>query len=121
MLSPDVTQAAFELGSACFSVLNIRAIRRSKSITGVHWLPTAFFGAWGVYNLWFYAAIHLPLAWWAGLSITITNCIWLAHVAYCMWQSPEPAIMLPDGRLVVSQEYLDAYKIIAELRDHDAP
>lgn len=81
-ISPDITQAAFELGSACFQVLNVRAIRRSKTLAGVHWLPTAFFGAWGVYNLWFYAVIHLPLAWWAGLAITITNVVWLAHVGW---------------------------------------
>lgn len=81
-LNPDMTQAAFEFGSACFQVLNVRAIRRSRAITGVHWIPTAFFAAWGVYNLWFYAMLNLPLAWWAGLSITLINLIWLGHVCY---------------------------------------
>lgn len=90
-MNPDITQAAFELGSACFSVLNIRAIRASKSIAGVHWLPTAFFGAWGVYNLWFYDAIHLPLAWWAGLAITCTNMVWLAHVGWYATRRPPRA------------------------------
>lgn len=81
-MNPDLTQAAWELGSAIFSVLNIRAIRRSKAIAGIHWLPTAFFFAWGVYNLWFYTALHLPLAWWAGMAITATNLVWLAHVCW---------------------------------------
>lgn len=44
-VDPDITQAAFEAGSAVFQILNVRAIRRDKSLSGVHWLPTAFFGA----------------------------------------------------------------------------
>jgi len=81
-MNPDITQAAWELGSAVLSVLNIIAIRKSRTIAGVHWAPTAFFFLWGIYNLWFYTALHLPLAYWAGCAITLTNLIWLAHVAY---------------------------------------
>lgn len=83
-MNPDLTQAFWELGSAVFGLLNIRAIRRSKSIAGVHWAPTAFFTAWGVYNLWFYDALHLPVAWWAGMAITAVNLIWLSHALYYM-------------------------------------
>lgn len=101
MISPDVTQAGFELGSACFGVLNVRAIRRSKSLAGVHWLPTTFFAAWGLYNLWFYAAINLPLAWWAGLSITAVNVVWLGHVCWyangwALWNSQHPQAKPPQ-------------------------
>jgi hypothetical protein len=85
-ISPDVTQALWEGGSAVFQILNVRAIRKSKSLAGVHWIPTAFFGAWGVYNLWFYTVMALPYAYWAGLAITCTNAIWLAHVAYYSFQ-----------------------------------
>lgn len=81
-MNPDYTQAAWELGSAVFSVLNIFAIRRSKSIAGIHWAPTAFYTTWGLYNLWFYTTLHLPVAWWAGIAITCTNATWLGHVAY---------------------------------------
>lgn len=81
-MNPDLTQALFELGSAVFGLLNIRAIRRSRSLAGVHWAPTAFFMLWGLYNLWFYSALHLPLAWWAGMCITLVNIAWLAHVAW---------------------------------------
>lgn len=79
---PDLTQAAWELGSAGFGLLNIRAVRRSKSIAGVHWAPTAYFFGWGVYNLWFYSALGLPVSWWAGCAITVVNATWLGHVGY---------------------------------------
>lgn len=82
IISPDVTQAGWELGSACFGLLNIRAVRRSKSIAGVHWAPTAFFAGWGIYNLWFYSALHLPVSWWAGIAITVVNLTWLGHLGY---------------------------------------
>lgn len=89
-LSPDLTQAGWELGSAGFGLLNVRAIRRSKSLQGVHWIPTAFFAAWGLYNLWFYAALGLPVAWWAGTSITAVNLLWLGHVGWYLWAKPAP-------------------------------
>lgn len=82
MISPDLTQAAWETGSAVFSLLNIRAIRRSRSIAGVHWIPTAFYFLWGLYNIWFYEALSLPAAWWASIGITATNLLWLGHVAW---------------------------------------
>ena len=85
-LTPDHTQAAWELGSAMFGILNIKAVRKSRSIAGVHWLPTAFFAAWGIYNLWFYAALGLPVSWWAGMAITAVNLTWLGHLCYYAWQ-----------------------------------
>lgn len=89
MTLPDITQAAWELGSAAFGLLNIRAIRRSKRLEGIHWAPTAFFFAWGVYNLWFYSALGLPVSWFAGCAITAVNMAWLAHVAYyCLNKTP---------------------------------
>ncbi len=81
-LDPDVTQACWEGGSAILQLLNVRAIRKSRSIAGIHWLPTAFFAGWGIYNLWFYAALNLPYAWWAGMAITLVNLIWLGHLWY---------------------------------------
>jgi hypothetical protein len=82
LLTPDHTQATWEIGAALFGLLNIRAIRKSRSVTGVHWLPTAYFSAWGVYNLWFYAALDLPMSWWAGIGMCAVNLTWLCHLCY---------------------------------------
>jgi len=81
-LNPDYTQSFFEFGSALFQIKNVIAIRKHRTIKGVHWLPTAFFAIWGVYNLWFYLEMGLPLAWWAGLAITLVNMVWLSHAFY---------------------------------------
>lgn len=85
-LNPDYTQAFWELGSACFQLPNVFAIRKSKSISGIHWYATAFFTAWGIYNLWFYTALNLPTAYWAGLAITAVNLLWLGHLCYYAWR-----------------------------------
>lgn len=81
-LSPDVTQAMWEAGSACLQLLNLRAVRRARKVEGVHWLPTAFYFAWGIYNIWFYRVLSLPFAFWASLAITAVNLTWLLHVWY---------------------------------------
>jgi hypothetical protein len=78
----DLIQALFELGSAVFGLLNIRAIRKSKKLEGVHWAPTAFFTIWGAWNIYFYWYIAYPLAWGAGIAITVVNAVWLGHVYY---------------------------------------
>lgn len=81
-IDPDITQAMWEGGSAILCLQNVKAIRKSRTIAGVHWLPTAYFAGWGVYNLWFYTALHLPYAYWAGLAITLVNMVWLGHLGY---------------------------------------
>lgn len=81
-LNPDYTQAAWEAGSALLQLLNVRAVRRAKKIEGIHWLPTAYYFFWGVYNIWFYVALALPWAFYASLGITAVNLTWLAHVWY---------------------------------------
>lgn len=81
-LNPDITQAAWEFGSALFCLMDVRAIRKAKVLAGAHWFPKLYFGLWGLYNLWFYEALHLPAAWWAGLAITAVNIVWLGHVAF---------------------------------------
>lgn len=99
MIDPDLAQAAWELGSAIFCLLDVRAIRASKALSGVHWLPKAYFGGWGLYNLWFYTALHLPAAYWAGLAITAVNFIWLGHVAwYGLFGRNRNSIVALDSR-----------------------
>lgn len=80
MMLLDVVTAVFEAGSAVFGLLNIRAIRRDKRVSGVHWLPTTWFTVWGCWNIYYYFALALPLSWFAGIGITIVNSVWLGHV-----------------------------------------
>ena len=77
---PDLINAGFEVGSALVSVINVMALWKARRISGVHWAPTLFFTAWGLWNLFFYP----HLGQWASLAgavgIVGVNATWLAMV-----------------------------------------
>lgn len=79
---PDMINGAFEASAGAFSILNVIAIRKSRSIAGVHWLPTCVFSAWGVFNLYYYPHLGQWFSFVGGLSIASINMTWLAHVWY---------------------------------------
>lgn len=81
-MSPDLFNGLFELGGACFLSLNLSALWKHREIKGVHWAPTVFFQAWGVFNLWFYPSQGL---WWSmagGCAIVTINTAWLGTLLY---------------------------------------
>lgn len=80
----DLINALFELGGACLLTLNIRRLLIDRTLKGVSPWPTAFFSAWGIWNLFFYAAVNTPLSWWAGLLLCVVNLIWLVGV-FGLW------------------------------------
>jgi hypothetical protein len=77
-MSPDFVNGAFELLGGAFVLNHCRAVVRDKAVAGVSILSTAFFSAWGVWNLYYYP--HLG-QWWSftgGLVIVASNCLWVA-------------------------------------------
>lgn len=81
-MSPDLFNGLFELGGASFLCMNLKALWKHRKIQGVHWAPTAFFQAWGVFNLWFYPSQGL---WWSfagGTAIVTVNTAWLASLGW---------------------------------------
>ena len=81
-LTPDVFNAMFEFGAACFQLMNIRAVWRDKGYAGVAVTPVIVFTIWGLWNLFYYP--HLE-QWWSlggGLCITVVNTIWIGLMLY---------------------------------------
>lgn len=76
----DPINALFELVGAAFLMLNVRRLLIDRDLKGVSPWPTAFFSLWGIWNLYFYAAVDAPLSWWAGLLLCTVNAIWLCGV-----------------------------------------
>lgn len=74
----DATNAAFEVCGGGFQLLNIRQLLKDRQVRGVHWLPTLFFGAWGLWNIQFYSSLHQWLSLVGGWGLVITNAIWLS-------------------------------------------
>jgi fatty acid desaturase len=78
MIRPDHINAAFEGLGAVFTWRNALQLHRDRQVRGVYWPITAFFAAWGVWNLYFYPAIG---QWWsfgAGAFLVIGNLAWVA-------------------------------------------
>lgn len=81
-MKPDHLNAAFEFLGGALILLNVLRLHRDKMFRGVHWGPTGFFAAWGVWNLFYYP--HLD-QWWSfagGCFIVTTNAIWLSQMIY---------------------------------------
>lgn len=81
-MTPDHFNALFEAGGAALLLLNVRALLRDRRLAGVHIAPTAFFAAWGLWNLYYYP--HLG-QWWsfaAGLAVVAVNAAWIGLALY---------------------------------------
>ncbi len=78
-MSPDAINACFEAGGALFLCLNVARIRRDRTVRGVSLWPTAWWSAWGVWNVYYYSALAQPASFWAGVAVVIVNTVWLAH------------------------------------------
>jgi hypothetical protein len=76
----DVINGLFELMGAACLVVNVRQALRDKQIKGVHWGPTIYFTAWGIWNLWYYPSLNQWFSLAGGLAITLMNLVWLALV-----------------------------------------
>ena len=75
---PDLTNAAFEVASSLFMLLNIRRLLKDKKVRGFDWRVMAFFVVWGDWNLYYYPHLDQWLSFAAGISIGLANTVYLA-------------------------------------------
>jgi len=81
-VSPDFVNGLFEMLGGAFILNHCRVLYRDKMVRGVSIISTAFFFAWGVWNLYYYP--HLD-QWWSfagGLVIVLGNCLWVGMMLY---------------------------------------
>jgi len=81
-MSPDLINGMFELVGSAMLWRNVAQLHKDKLVKGVHWNATAFFAAWGYWNLFYYP--HLD-QWWSfagGVSIVLANTVWLGQMIY---------------------------------------
>jgi len=80
-LTPDVINAMFEFVGAAMLLNNCRTILKDKMVHGVSISTTAFFMAWGFWNIYFYP--HLGQTWSAIAAIIMVSAnTWYV---YLMW------------------------------------
>ena len=82
MITPDLINGLFELGGGLLIAMNVRQILKDKTVKGVYWPATAFFTAWGLWNLYFYPSLGQWLSFAGGLVIVTFNTLWIGLTIY---------------------------------------
>ena len=73
----DMINGSFEF-LAGFMILNhCRTVIKDKAVAGVSIISTAFFGIWGVWNLYYYPSLGQMWSFYGGLAIVVANLLWV--------------------------------------------
>lgn len=88
----DLINASFEMFGAVFVWLNVKQLYIDKTVKGIDWRVTAFWTAWGVWNLFYYPALGQHLSFYAGIILVIGNLTWVGLLAYYKWRKPTEGI-----------------------------
>ncbi len=82
MTFADAINGAFELGGAFALLLSVRRLHQQKMVRGVSTLAIFFFASWGVWNCWFYPSLGQTFSFYAAMTLTAVNCIYLAQIIF---------------------------------------
>lgn len=78
----DATNAGFELLAGVMVLMHCARLYKDKAVRGASWVATAFFFAWGIWNLYYYPHLGQWLSFLGGLSIASANFLWLGMMLY---------------------------------------
>lgn len=81
-MSPDLMNGLFEFTGAVMLARNVLQLHRDKMVRGVHWSPTLFFAAWGIWNLYYYPALGQWCSFSGGMAIVAVNFVWFCQMMY---------------------------------------
>jgi len=76
----DLVNGLFEAIGALFVWRNFVQLRRDGEVKGVYWPVTAFFAAWGVWNLYYYPTLGQWFSFSAGVVLCAGNIAWVIGV-----------------------------------------
>jgi hypothetical protein len=79
---PDLINGTFELGGGILCWLNVQRLRKDRRVQGVDWRVSAFFSAWGFWNLFYYPSLHQWASFAGGILLVLANTTW---VALALW------------------------------------
>ena len=77
LASPDIINGLFELVGAAFTWRNALQLRTDGEIRGVYWPTSAFFAAWGLWNLIYYPSLGQWASFAGGVVLVSGNVAWV--------------------------------------------
>lgn len=78
----DIINGCFEAFASIFILGHCLVLYRDKLVRGVSTLSTAFFFAWGLWNIIYYPHLGQVFSFYAGLCVVAANCLWLGMQFY---------------------------------------
>jgi hypothetical protein len=87
---PDAINGAFEAFGGVMNMINVMRLYRDKGYSGISAVPTAFFTAWGLWNLLYYPILGQWISFTGGLLIVSANAVWVAMALYYGPAKPKP-------------------------------
>ena len=81
-MNHDITICLFSIFASVLTYQNVRQAVLHGDIKGMHWFSTAFFGIWGVYQIYFYYTLGYIFSMIGGSLIVIIDAYWL----YLFWK-----------------------------------
>jgi hypothetical protein len=84
-VTPDLVNGAFEACGALVILLSVRRLLRDREVRGFDWRTTAFFSAWGLWNLFYYPSLDQWASFAGGVAIVLANTAWLCLLARYAW------------------------------------
>lgn len=76
-MTPDITNALFELVGAYFTWMNAGILYQEKQLKGVYWPTWLFFSVWGCWNLFYYPSLDQQFSFYAGILLVTGNIAWV--------------------------------------------
>lgn len=74
---PDIINGSFELLGAILTWRNAVELYRVREIRGVYWPTSAFFSAWGLWNLAYYPLLGQWFSFVGGVLLVSGNLAWV--------------------------------------------
>jgi hypothetical protein len=86
----DIVNALFELVGAYFTWRNYFQLLEEREVKGVYWPTTAFFTAWGLWNIFYYPSLGQWFSFGAGLLLVGGNFYWVVLVLQLKYRQRLP-------------------------------
>jgi hypothetical protein len=81
-MTADHVNGLFEMVGSVAIWLHVRRLMIDKQVRGASWGATAFFMAWGYWNLYYYPHLGQWASFVGGCSIVVANTAWLVLMLY---------------------------------------
>jgi len=89
-MTPDLINGLFEALGGVLLWTNVLRAARDKAFKGVAIVPTAFFMAWGIWNLYYYPSLGQWFSFSGGINIVVANAVWVGQMIYYRERKPGP-------------------------------